>query len=127
MKIIKLILTCMVFALGTNIGFIANAQETPIEQKNTYKILFGKRGTLTRDIINIPDASITYDILSISFDDTGIYDLYIYNEYGECIYYATLPANGMIYTFDVSAIREEGLYTVIIDGNSGTYEGFVIF
>ena len=78
----------------------------------------------TRSIIeDIPEASIQNDVLSVSFDDSGVYSLYIEDNFGVTVYSSALPANGMEYDYDLSGIGE-GLFRLVLSGPSGEYEGY---
>ena len=76
----------------------------------------------TRSIEVLPEAYISGGILSVSFDASGVYSLYIENGIGETVYTSTLPANGMEYSYDLSGIGE-GMFTLVLEGPSGEYEG----
>lgn len=76
----------------------------------------------TRNLYITPEASIYKDILTVSFDASGVYSLHIENGIGETVYTSTLPANGMEYDYDLSGIGE-GFFILTIDGPSGEYEG----
>ena len=76
-----------------------------------------------RSIVSIPEATIFKNILSISFDDSGVYSLYIENSLSETAYTSTLPADGMEYDYDLSGIGE-GLLRLVIKGRNGEYEGY---
>ena len=58
----------------------------------------------TRSIDIAPEASIQNDVLSVSFDDSGMYSLYIEDNFGVTVYSSALPANGMEYDYDLSGI-----------------------
>ena len=78
----------------------------------------------TRSIIeDIPEASIQNDVLSVSFDDSGVYSLYIEDNFGVTVYTSALPANGMEYDYDLSGIGK-GLFRLVLSGPSGEYEGY---
>ena len=78
----------------------------------------------TRSIIeDIPEASIQNDVLSVSFDDSGVYSLYIEDSFGVSVYTSAQPANGMEYDYDLSGIGE-GLFRLVLSGPSGEYEGY---
>ena len=77
----------------------------------------------TRSITVLPEASISRDILAVSFDNSGIYSLYIEDNLGEMLYTSTLPADGMEYSYDLSGIGE-GLFRLIIKGPGGEFEGY---
>ncbi len=73
----------------------------------------------------MPEASIDTqtDIVSVSFDDSGMYTLYIENSLGDVLYQSVLPANGLEYHYDLSGIGE-GYFRLVLEGASGEYEGF---
>ena len=77
----------------------------------------------TRSIDIAPEASIQNDVLSVSFDDSGMYSLYIEDNFGVTVYSSALPANGMEYDYDLSGIGE-GLFRLVLSGPSGEYEGY---
>lgn len=76
----------------------------------------------TRGIIEVPKASISHELLVVSFPSSGLYSLYIEDGMGNIVYTSTLPADGMEYTYDLSGIGE-GTFTLILEGASGEYEG----
>ena len=49
----------------------------------------------TRSLTDAPEASISNDILTVSFDGSGMYSLYIEDSFGVTVYSSALPANGM--------------------------------
>ena len=78
----------------------------------------------TRSIVeDIPEASVRNDVLSVSFDDSGMYSLCIEDNFGVTVYSSALPANGMEYDYDLSGIGE-GLFRLVLSGPSGEYEGY---
>ena len=77
----------------------------------------------TRSIDIAPEASIQNDVLSVSFDDSGMYSLYIEDNFGVTVYSSALPANCMEYDYDLSGIGE-GLFRLVLSGPSGEYEGY---
>ena len=81
-----------------------------------------KTGPTTRSLTDIPEASIQRDILTVSFDGSGMCSLYIEDNFGVTVYSSALPANGMEYDYDLSGIGE-GLFRLVISGSSGEYEG----
>ncbi|HIR95111.1 MAG TPA: hypothetical protein IAC05_03620 [Candidatus Coprenecus stercorigallinarum] len=81
--------------------------------------------TDTRSIVGTPEATIENGIISISFDASGVYSLYIEDSMGNIIYTSTLPADGMEYDYDLSGIGT-GLLRLVIKGHGGEYEGFFI-
>lgn len=88
-------------------------------------IHFQKTDPSTRSIsdADLPEASIRNDELSVSFDDSGMYSLYIEDNFGVTVYSSALPANGMEYDYDLSGIGE-GLFRLVLSGPSGEYEGY---
>lgn len=54
----------------------------------------------TRSLTDAPEASISNDILTVSFDGSGMYSLYIEDSFGVTVYSSALPANGMEYDYD---------------------------
>lgn len=76
----------------------------------------------TRGIIEVPEASISHELLVVSFPSSGLYSLYIEDGMGNIVYTSTLPADGMEYDYDLSGIGE-GTFTLILEGASGEYEG----
>ena len=81
-----------------------------------------KNGTYieTRSIENLPDATIENQI--VSFDNVGIYSLYIEDDSGTIVYSSALPADGMEYNYDLSTVKM-GLYRLVLSGYKGEYEG----
>ena len=55
----------------------------------------------TRSLTDAPEASIQRDILTVSFDGSGIYSLYVEDSFGITVYSSALPANGMEYDYDL--------------------------
>ena len=79
----------------------------------------------TRSIVgDMPEASIRNDVLTVSFDGSGMYSLYIEDSFGVTVYSSALPTNGMEYDYDLSGIGE-GLFRLILSGPSGDYEGYL--
>ena len=77
----------------------------------------------TRSIVeDVPEATLQRDVLSVSFDDSGMYSLYIEDNFGVTVYTSAQPANGMEYDYDLSGIGE-GLFRLVLSGPSGDYEG----
>lgn len=77
----------------------------------------------TRSLTDIPEASIQRDILTVSFDGSGMCSLYIEDNFGVTVYSSALPANGMEYDYYISGIGE-GFFRLVISGPSGEYEGY---
>ena len=67
--------------------------------------LFASNDIETRSIENLPDATIENQILTVSFDNAGIYSLYIEDDSGTIVYSSALPADGMEYHYDLSGIN----------------------
>lgn len=84
-----------------------------------------KNGTYieTRSIENLPDATIENQILTVSFDNVGIYSLYIEDDSGTIVYSSALPADGMEYHYDLSGIGA-GSYRLVLEGYKGEYDGY---
>lgn len=78
--------------------------------------------TRTRGIIEVPEASISHELLVVSFSSSGLYSLYIEDSTGNIVYTSTLPADGMEYGYDLSGIGE-GFFTLTLEGPSGEYKG----
>ena len=72
---------------------------------------------------DLPEASIRNDELSVSFDDSGMYSLYIEDNFGVTVYTSALPANGMEYDYDLSGIGD-GLFRLVLTGANSEYEGY---
>ncbi|HJB43902.1 MAG TPA: DUF3244 domain-containing protein [Candidatus Coprenecus merdipullorum] len=70
-----------------------------------------------------PEASIYKDILSVSFDASGICTFYIEDSFGATVYTGAFPADGMEYSYNLSGIGE-GLFRLVIDGPGNMYEGY---
>ena len=84
-----------------------------------------KTGLNTRSISDddVPEASIRNDELSVSFDDSGMYSLYIEDNFGVTVYSSAMPANGMEYDYDLSGIGD-GLFRLVLTGANSEYEGY---
>lgn len=78
---------------------------------------------ITRSLDITPEASIYKDILSISFDASGICSFYIEDCFGATVYTGAFPANGMEYSYNLSGIGE-GLFRLVIVNQRSEYEGF---
>ena len=90
-------------------------------------VILRKINPSTRSIEAVPEAYISKDILTVSFDGSGMYSLYIEDSFGVTVYSSALPANGMEYDYDLSGIGD-GLFRLVISGPSGEYEGhFTIY
>lgn len=93
----------------------ADERDIPIQSVNTN----------TRSISVLPEATIENGIISISFDASGVYSLYIEDSMGNIIYTSTLPADGMEYDYDLSGIGT-GLLRLVIKGHGGEFEGYFL-
>ena len=109
-------ISAIIFALCLY-SFASHAYERriPIQSVNTH----------TRSIVVLPEATIEDGIISVSFDASGVYSLYIEDSMGHIVYTSTLPADGIEYAYDLSGIGT-GLLRLVIDGYSGEYEGYFI-
>ena len=88
------------------------------------RILIYQINPTTRSIVeDIPEASISNDVLTVSFDGSGMCSLYIEDNFGVTVYSSALLANGMEYDYDLSGIGE-GLFRLVISVTSGEYEGY---
>lgn len=87
-----------------------------------HKINIVRKDVPTRSISVLPEASVGNDVLAVSFDDSGMYMLCIEDSFGATVYTSTLPADGMEYSYDLTGIGE-GMFTLILEGPSGEYEG----
>lgn len=70
-----------------------------------------------------PEASIYKDILSVSFDASGICSFYIEDSFGATVYTGVFPADGMEYSYDLTGIGE-GLFRLVIVNQRSEYEGY---
>lgn len=86
------------------------------------KIDLTQKDIETRSIVSLPEAYIEGEVLHVSFDASGIYSLCVENCFGETVYSSTMPANGMEYSYDLSAIGG-GTFRLVLTGQSGRYEG----
>ena len=77
----------------------------------------------TRSISVTPEATIENRIISVSFDASGVYSLYIEDSMGHIVYTSTLPADGIEYNYDLTGIGT-GLLRLVIEGYGGEYEGY---
>ncbi len=97
---------------------------TALATDDITRILIYQINPTTRSIVeDIPEASISNDVLTVSFNGSGMYSLYIEDNFGVTVYTSALPANGMEYDYDLSDIGE-GLFRLVISGTSGEYEGY---
>ncbi len=76
----------------------------------------------TRSIIEVPEASISHEVLMVSFSSSGTYSMTVMDIFGVPVYISTLHADGMEYSFDLSGIGE-GTFILTLEGPSGEYEG----
>ena len=79
--------------------------------------------TMTRSITTLPEASISNDVLIVSFHSSGLYSLIVYNCYRGIVLSSQLPADGMEYDYDISGIGK-GMFHLVLDGPGGMYEGY---
>ena len=113
----KFYLLLLAIQLLTAFGYAAQADDV------VRRIRLHKNTIHTRSLTDAPEASIQRDILTVSFDGSGMYSLYIEDSFGVTVYSSALPANGMEYDYDLSGIGE-GLFRLILSGPSGEYEGY---
>lgn len=97
-------------------AFILHADETTIIVNNV--------NNNTRSIVEVPEASISHEVLRVSFSSSGIYSLTVSDSFGVPVYISSLPADGMEYSYDLSGIGE-GTFTLTLEGPSGEYEGHI--
>lgn len=76
----------------------------------------------TRSIVEVPEASISHEVLRVSFSSSGIYSVTVSDSMGSPVYISSLPADGLEYSYDLSGIGE-GTFTLTLEGPSGEYEG----
>lgn len=86
----KIYLVLLALQLLTAFGYAAMADDV------VRNIRLHKNTVHTRSLTEMPEASIFKDMLSVSFDDSGMYSLYIEDNFGVTVYTSALPANGMI-------------------------------
>ncbi len=65
----------------------------------------------------VPYLSLSDGILTISYEDSGIYNLYIKNYHGEAVYSVQMKADGNAYEFDISALDMNDLYVIVLEGS----------
>lgn len=112
-----LLAIAVIFAAGISYGF-SSADD------DGYTIeIYSITDEITRSVIALPEASISHDILSVTFDASGIYALYVEDSFGGTVYSSALPADGMEYTYDLSGIGT-GQFRLLIEGAGGEYEGY---
>lgn len=93
------------------------------DDKSNRRFPLQRIGVETRSINVVIEAFIRGDILSISFDDSGTYSLYIEDDFNATVYSSILPADGMEYDFDLSCIGN-GTFRIVLVGLNGEYEGY---
>ncbi len=49
----------------------------------------------TRSIVEVPEASISHEVLRVSFSSSGIYSVTVSDSMGSPVYISTLPADGL--------------------------------
>lgn len=76
------------------------------DSKQTKRIYFERIVVQTRSLGDNPEAFICYDILTASFNESGVYSLYIEDNIGATVYTSVLPADGMEYDYDLSGIGD---------------------
>ena len=89
------------------------------------EITMSRTDMRTRSIVEVPEASISHEVLRVSFSSSGIYSLTVSDSMGSPVYISSLPADGMEYSYDLSGIGE-GTFTLTLEGPSGEYEGVFI-
>ncbi len=94
-----------------------------VSQADEREIIIQSVDYNTRSIVILPEATIENGIISVSFDASGVYSLYIEDSMGHIVYTSTLPANGMKYSYDLSGIGE-GAFRLTLEGPLGEYEGY---
>ncbi len=110
----KLLLALLLLSAVSTVGHT--------DDRNFRRIILQKVIITTRSIEAVPEAYISNDVLTVSFDGSGMYSLYIEDNFGVSVYSSALPANGMEYDYDLSGIGD-GLFRLVISGPSGEYEG----
>lgn len=60
-------------------------------------IVLNKVIPTTRGIVEVPEASISHEVLRVSFSSSGIYSLTVSDSLGSPVYISSLPADGMGY------------------------------
>ena len=113
----KFYLLLLAVQLLTALGYAAQADDV------VRRIRLHKNTVHTRSLTEMPEASISNGILTVSFDGSGMYSLYVEDSFGITVYSSALPANGMEYDYGLSGIGE-GLFRLVISGPSGDYEGY---
>lgn len=108
-------LSILTAAVLSSTALASRPDETEIELQ--------KINPTTRSLMDTPEASIKQDILSVSFDASGICSFYIEDSFGATVYTGVFPADGMEYSYNLSGIGE-GLFRLVIDGPTGMYEGY---
>ena len=111
----KLLLALLLLSAVSTVGHT--------DDRNFRRIILQKVVITTRSIEAVPEVFISNDILTVSFDGSGMYTLYIEDCFGVTVYSSALPANGMEYNYDLSGIGE-GIFRLVLEGSSGEYEGY---
>ena len=108
-------LSILTAAVLSSTALASGPDETEIELQ--------KINPTTRSLMDMPEASIYKDILSVSFDASSTCSFYIEDSFGATVYAGAFPADGMEYSYDLRSIGE-GLFRLVIDGPTGMYEGY---
>ena len=87
------------------------------------KIHIHRTNPTTRSLIDLPEAIICRELLTVSHNASGVYSLQIENSFGFSVYTSSLPADGMEYSYDLSGIGE-GMFRLVLEGPGGEYEGY---
>ncbi len=93
------------------------------DSKLTKRIYLERIGIQTRSLGDSPEAFVCNDILTVSFNESGVYSLYIEDNIGDTVYTSVLPADGMENDFDLSCIGN-GTFRIVLVGMNGEYEGY---
>ena len=89
------------------------------------EIIMSKTDTHTRSVVEVPEVTISHEVLFVSFYASGMHDLRIEDSFGGTVYSSALPADGMEYSYDLSGIGE-GMFRLVLEGPGGEYEGFSV-
>ena len=73
----------------------------------------------------MPEASIRHEVLSVSFDGSGMYSLYIEDSFGAVVYQSMLPADGMEHDYDLSGIGEGHIHPYAFSGHGTKSAQFI--
>ena len=76
------------------------------------EIIMSKTDTRTRSVVEVPEVTISHEVLFVSFYASG-----------GTVYSSALPADGMEYSYDLSGIGE-GMFRLVLEGPGGEYEGY---